>query len=148
MIRFTTKAILIAALALFTFVATAPTASADSGQLDVNNSSFALNNFNITGHHVDASFQFGSDAWVLLFEGAFGDLKTLSIVSDGTTYTFSGVKIKDTGWDLWKGGLNIDFKFDKEWTSDSAVPEPSTVLLIGCGLLALAIVSSRKQLRA
>jgi PEP-CTERM motif len=114
----------------------------------VNNSSFALNNFNITGHHVDASFQFGSDAWVLLFEGAFGDLKTLSIVSDGTTYTFSGVKIKDTGWDLWKGGLNIDFKFDKEWTSDSAVPEPSTVLLIGCGLLALAIVSSRKQLRA
>jgi hypothetical protein len=148
MIRFTTKAILIAALALFTFVATAPTASADSGQLDVNNSSFALNNFNITGHHVDASFQFGSDAWVLLFEGAFGDLKTLSIVSDGTTYTFSGVKIKDTGWDLWKGGLNIDFKFDKEWTSDAAVPEPSTVLLIGCGLLALAIVSSRKQLRA
>jgi|HubBroStandDraft_6_1064221.scaffolds.fasta_scaffold80944_2 hypothetical protein len=148
MIRFTTKAILIAALALFTFVATAPTASADSGQLDVNNSSFALNNFNITGHHVDASFQFGSDAWVLLFEGAFGDLKTLSIVSDGTTYTFSGVKIKDTGWDLWKGGLNIDFKFDKEWTSDSAVPEPSTVLLIGFGLLALAIVSSRKQLRA
>jgi hypothetical protein len=148
MIRFTTKAILIAALALFTFVATAPTASADSGQLDVNNSSFALNNFNITGHHVDASFQFGSDAWVLLFEGAFGDLKTLSIVSDGTTYTFSGVKIKDTGWDLWKGGLNLDFKFDKEWTSDSAVPEPSTVLLIGFGLLALAIVSSRKQLRA
>jgi PEP-CTERM motif len=148
MIRFTTKAILTAALALFTFVATAPTASADSGQLDVNNSSFALNNFTISGHSVDASFQFGSDAWVLLFEGAFGDLKTLSIVSDGTTYTFSGVGITNAGWDLWKGGLNIDFKFDKVWSSNAAVPEPSTVLLIGCGLLALAIVSSRKLLRA
>lgn len=148
MIRFTTKAILIAALALFTFVATVPTASADSGQLDVHNSSFALNNFTISGHSVDTSFQFGSDAWVLLFEGAFGDLKTLSIVSDGTTYTFSGVGITNAGWDLWKGGLNIDFKFDKVWSSNAAVPEPSTVLLIGCGLLAVAIVSSRKLLRA
>jgi hypothetical protein len=92
--------------------------------------------------------QFGSDAWVLLFEGAFGDLKTLSIVSDGTTYTFSGVGITNAGWDLWKGGLNIDFKFDKVWSSNAAVPEPSTVLLIGCGLLALVIVSSRKLLRA
>lgn len=148
MIRFTTKAILIAALALFTLVATAPTASADSGQLDVNNSSFALNNFNITGHSVDTNFQFGSDAWVLLFEGAFGDLHTFSIVSDGTTYTFSGVDIKNAGWDIWKGGLNIDFKFDKVWSSSATVPEPSTVLLIGCGLLALAIISSRKLLRA
>jgi len=148
MIRFTTKALLIAALALFTLVATAPTASADSGQLDVNNSSFALNNFNIAGHSVDANFQFGSDAWVLLFEGAFGDLHTFSIVSDGTTYTFSGVDIKNAGWDIWKGGLNIDFKFDKVWSSTATVPEPSTVLLIGCGLLALAIVSSRKLLRA
>lgn len=146
MSQLTTKAILIAAFALFTFVATAPIASADRAQLDVNNSSFALNDFDIHGHHVDANFEFGSDAWVLFFEDALGGLKNFSIVSDGTTYAFSDVDIKK--WGVWKGGLNIDFTFKSMSAADPAVPEPGTILLIGCGLMALAAVSSRKLLRA
>jgi hypothetical protein len=146
MIRSTTKAILIAAFAIITFVATAPTASADSGQLDVNNQSFALNNFNVSSHSVDADFQLGSGAWVLLFEDAFGGLKTFSIVSGGTTYTFSGVNISDIG--AWKGGLSIDFTFKNMATSNNTVPEPATIFLLGSGLMALALLASRKALRA
>jgi hypothetical protein len=147
--RFMTKAILIATFALLAFVATAPTASADGGQLEVNNQNFALNNFNVSGQSLDTSFQFGSNAWVLLFEGAFGDLNNFTIVSDGTTYTFNNVDIKNATWNWWKGGINIDFTFkDYSTSTNNTVPEPATIFLIGGGLLALALVSSRKALRA
>jgi PEP-CTERM motif len=140
MIRFTTKALLIAALALFTFVATAPTASADGGTLDINGNDFALSNFSVSGNQVDLNAASAWDFWAVLFNSG---ANSFSILSDGTTYKFSGVTF--WGVDLWTGGLDYTFKKESKWNT---VPEPGTIFLIGSGLLALALLSSRKALRA
>jgi hypothetical protein len=141
MIRFSTKALLIAALAVITFIVTAPTASADGGTLEINNSDISLANFNVTGHNLDVNVASAWDFWALLFDSG---ADTFSIVSDGSTHTFTDVKF--WGVDIWDGGF--DFKFKKESTANSNVPEPGTILLVGSGLLALALYSSRKALRA
>jgi hypothetical protein len=144
--RFSTRAILTAVFALITFVAVAPAAHADGGSLDAFNQSFSLNTFSTNGKKLDTNLQLSPASLAFALFGGLGDLKTLTIVSGGTTYTFSNVSIKD--WSLgWNNNINIDFKFKGE-TTTSNVPEPATTLLIGCGLLALAIVSSRKMLRA
>jgi hypothetical protein len=147
MIRFSTKALIVAALAVLASIATAPTASADGGQLDAVHSEFTLNSFSISNNQLDTNIQLGPGALALLVGGSLGDLKTIQIVSDGVTYTFSDVRISNWGLDFWKGGAIVDFTFKGE-TSSATVPEPASVLLIGCGLLALAIASSRKMLRA
>jgi hypothetical protein len=148
--RFSTKAILTAVFALIAFVAVAPVAHADGGQLDAVGHQFTLDNFDIQGKHVDTTFQISAGTLALLLDGTFGDLKTLTIISGGTTYTFTDVKIKSWGLGWGDKGLDakIDFKFKGESTASTNVPEPATTLLIGCGLLALAVVSSRKLLSA
>jgi PEP-CTERM motif len=145
MIRFTTKALVIAALALITFVATAPTASADGGTLDVNGSDFALSNFSVHGDFVGANLQNAGDGFVLLLESLGGDVNSFTIASDGTIYKFAGLKF--WGVDFWTGDFDYKFK-KKESTSTPTAPEPGTIFLIGGGLLALALFSSRKALRA
>jgi hypothetical protein len=145
--RFSTRLILTAVFALISFVAVAPAAHADGGQLDAVNYDFALSSFSTYGNHLDTTTQIGPGTIALLLDGSFGELKTLSILSGGVTYTFSDVKIQN--WGFWWGqdGLNIDFTFKSE-SKSSSVPEPATVMLIGCGLFALALASSRKALRA
>jgi hypothetical protein len=142
MIRFTTKALLIAAFALITFVATAPTASADSGTLEVDGSNLVLSNFTVSGSQVDVNVTTFEDYFGLYLASAFGDVNSFSIVDGSTTYTFSGLYF--WGSDAWGG---LDYTFKKESTS-GAVPEPGTILLMGSGLLALALFSTRKALRA
>ncbi len=147
MIRFSTKALIVVALAVLAFIAMAPTASADGGQLDAVNSHFTLNSFSVSNNQLDTNIQLGPGAFALFVGGSLGDLKTIDIISDGVTYTFNDARITGWGLDFWKGGAIVDFTFQGE-TSSTAVPEPATLLLVGCGLLALAIVSSRKMLRA
>jgi hypothetical protein len=148
--RFSKKAILTAAFAFIAFIAVAPVAHADGGQLDAVGHDFALDNFSIQAKSVDTTFQISAGTLALLLDGTFGDLKTLTIISGGTTYTFTDVKIKSWGLGWGNKGLdaNIDFKFKGESTAATNVPEPATMLLIGCGLLGLAVVSSRKLLSA
>ncbi|MGC2719476.1 MAG: hypothetical protein WA209_07790 [Candidatus Acidiferrales bacterium] len=145
MIRPSHKALIAAFFTVLAFVVLAPAASADSGQFDANGGQFALNSFTVSGQTVDADFQIGSGAVALFLEGAIGDLNTISIVSNGVSYTFTGVKISE--WSLGGNGLNIDFKLASE-TSSAAVPEPALTFLVGCGLLALAITSTRRMLQA
>jgi PEP-CTERM motif len=147
--RFSMKAIIVSVFALLAMAAYAPTASADGGTLEVfNHDTLTLNSFSMpSAHALDTNIQLGPGATELFLGGIFGNLNTLTIDSGGVTYTFTGVKIKD--WNFTNGfsAANIDFKFKGESTS-ATVPEPSTMMLIGCGLLALAIASSRKMLRA
>ncbi len=141
MIRFTTKAVLIAAFALIAFVATAPTASADSGTLNVDGSQLALSGFNVGAGQVDVDVTNFWDYFGLYLTSAFGDVTSFSIVDGGVTYTFSGLNF--WGADGWSG---LDYSYAKETTS--GMPEPGTLLLMGSGLLALALFSTRKALRA
>ena len=147
--RFSSKAIITAVFALIAFIAVAPVAHADGGRLDAVGHDFTLDNFSLKNKSVDTTIQISAGTLALLLDGTFGDLKTLTIISGGTTYTFTDVKIKSWGLGWGNKGLdaNIDFAFKGESTS-TGVPEPATTLLIGCGLLALAVVSSRKLLSA
>jgi hypothetical protein len=147
--RFSMKAILTAVFALISFVAVAPAAHADGGTLNVLNQNYTLNTLSFGGsNNVDATVQL-SPATIALFLGDLtGKPSTLTIVSGGTTYTFTGAVISSLGEiNLWNDTINVDFKYKSE-TSSSSVPEPATTMLIGCGLLALALVTSRKMLRA
>jgi len=142
MIRFTTKAVLIAAFALIAFVATAPTASADSGTLNVDGAQLALTDFSVSGNQVDVDVKNFGDYFDLFLASAFGDVNTFKIVDGGTTYAFWGLDF--WGPDAWGG---LDYTFKKE-SASGTVPEPGTILLMGSGLLALALFSTRKALRA
>jgi hypothetical protein len=142
MIRFATKSVLIAAFALIAFVATAPTASADSGTLNVDGAQIALNDFTVSGNQVDVFVTNAGDYLGLGLASWAGLVDSFNIVDGSTTYNFWGLDFAGPDW--WGG---LDYTFVKE-TSYSTAPEPGTVLLLGSGLLALALVSKRKALRA
>jgi PEP-CTERM motif len=148
--RFSSKALITAVFALIAFVAVAPVAHADGGQLDAVGHDFTLDNFSVQTKSVDTTIQLGAGTLALLLDGTFGQLKTLTIISGATTYTFSDVTIKSWGLGWGNKGIdaNIDFSFKGESTASTSVPEPATTLLIGCGLLGLAVVSSRKLFAA
>lgn len=144
--RFSTKAILTAVFALISFVAVAPAAHADGGSLDAFNQTYTLNSFSTSGHTGEATVQLSPATIALFLDGVLGKTSTFSVISGGTTYTFTGAVISSFGdLNLKNDTVNIDFKFKNEKTA-SNVPEPATTMLIGCGLLALALVSSRKIL--
>lgn len=135
-----------AILALFAVAVLAPAASADSGTLVVDNSSFAVSSYTLTSNELDVKVNSGGLAdWFFLADELTGtDLYNLKLIAHGTTHDFHSAHVIGFGLSGSPSGIISDVDF--VYVNSAAVTEPATFVLLACGLAGLAFVARRKLL--
>jgi hypothetical protein len=135
-----------AILALIAVAVLAPAASADSGTLVVDNTSFAVSSYTITSNQLDVkvnSSVLGN--WFFLIDQLTGaDLNNLELIADGTTHDFHSAHVIGFGLSGSPSGIISDVDF--VYINSTAVPEPASFVLLAWGLAGLAFAARRKLL--